>query len=216
MNIGIIGAGNMGRTLARLFLDADHDVMLANSRGPDSLAGLVEELGDGASAGTVEEVVEFSSVVFLATRWADIPTAVAGINDWNGKIVVDTTNNYDVSGTVLDTGGRGSTELISAFLPGARIVKSFNHGEIDRLPEHFGAAADPDNPTAILVAGDNEEAKEIVSMLIGDIGGAAVDTGTLTDGDRLHGIGGPLVGLRPIGETLALLAEHSTGPGSAS
>ena len=93
MNVAILGGGRMGTALARLFVDAGHQVRLANSRGPDSLRALVAELGPRAGAGRPDELMAWGDVVVLATRWNQTPDAVAGLGLWDGKIVIDTTNN---------------------------------------------------------------------------------------------------------------------------
>ncbi len=132
MNIGILGAGRMGQTLARLLVNAGHRVRLANSRDPESLGPLVAELGPSAAAGTPEEVVAFADVVVLATRWEQISAAVKGLGPWNGNVVIDTTNNRFGLGPadLLDVGGRTSSEVVAELLPGARVVKAFNHQPI--------------------------------------------------------------------------------------
>jgi predicted dinucleotide-binding enzyme len=118
--IGILGAGRMGTALARLFVDAGHQVRLANSRGPDSLAPLVAELGPRAGAGLAGEIVAWAEVVALATRWGQTPDAVAGLGPWTGKIVIDTTNNRIGPGPadVVDLGERTSSEVVAALVSG--------------------------------------------------------------------------------------------------
>lgn len=141
MNIGILGAGRMGQTLARLLVDAGHRVRLANSRGPESLRPLIAELGPGAVAGTSEEIVAFADVVVLATRWEQTPAAVKGLGPWNGEVVIDTTNNRTGPRPedLIDLGGRTSSEVVADLLPGARVVKAFNHQPISALAESLGA-----------------------------------------------------------------------------
>ena len=92
MIIGFLGAGQMAQTLARVWLPAGHQVLLANSRGPDSLAGLVAELGPAARAVTPPELTT-ADVVVLATRWVQTPDAVALVGPLTGTIVLDPTNN---------------------------------------------------------------------------------------------------------------------------
>lgn len=194
MKIGILGAGHMGRTLARPFLGAGHEVWLANSRGPETLRPLVEELGAGAHAGTAREVVVAADIVILATRWEQTPVAVRHLGPWACKIVIDTTNNRNGPRPedLIDLGGRTSSEVVADLLPGARVVKAFNHQPIPllaELPNHATAER-----MALFIAGDDAEAKLLVAQLIRDIGGEPIDTGGLRAGGRLQGTGGPLAG----------------------
>ena len=93
--IGIIGAGRIGQAMARIAVRAGREVVIANRHGPQSLASLVQELGDGVSAGTVEDVAAADTVV-LAVMWPDVPKAVEGL-EWEGRIVIDPTNDFDGS-----------------------------------------------------------------------------------------------------------------------
>ena len=194
MQIGILGAGRMGQMLARLLIGAGHTVRLSNSRGPESLAGLVAELGPGASAASPAAMVAGSDVIALATRWDQTPAAVRGLGPWDGKIVIDTTNNrFGPNPTDLyDLGGRGSSEVVAELVPGARLVKAFNHQPIPSLADM--AVPDGDR-RALFVAGDDPEANHVVAGLIRAMGGEPIITGDLRDGGRLQATGGgPLAG----------------------
>lgn len=193
VTVGIIGAGRMGTTLARLLIGAGHEVLLANSRGPQSLAETVAQLGPGAHAVTPIEAVERSPVVVLATRWEQTADAVGGLGPWDGKVVVDTTNNRfgPRPEQIYDLGRRSSSEVVAEFVPGARLVKAFNHQPIPALEELSDARR---KRTALFIAGDDADAKDEVAQLIRDIGGTPVDTGTLARGGRLQATGGPLAG----------------------
>ena len=213
MIIGFLGAGHMAQTLARVWLAAGHQVLLANSRGPASLTTLIGELGPGATAVTPAQLVD-ADVVVLATQWTQTPTAIASLDGAGaGKIVVDTTNNRTGPGPegLVDLGGRGSSEVVAELLPGARLVKAFNHLPIPSL----GTLREHPEPLALFYAGDDAEAKSVVAGLIRDLGGAPVDTGGLVDGGRLQGTGGgPLAGHgRPLtmGEAEAILAGMRHG-----
>jgi predicted dinucleotide-binding enzyme len=211
MIIGMLGAGQMAQTLARVWLGAGHQILLANSRGPGSLAELIAELGPGATAVTPAELVK-ADVIILATRWAQTPAAVAGVGSLAGKIVVDTTNNRigPRPEDVLDLGGRTSSEVVADLVPGARLVKAFNHLPIPSL----GTLRDAPEPVALFVAGDDPAAKAAVGDLVRDLGALPVDTGSLVDGGRLQGTGGgPLAGHgRPLyaREAEAILAGLDT------
>jgi predicted dinucleotide-binding enzyme len=212
MNVGIIGAGRMGTVLARLLVGAGHRVRLANSRGPESLSPLVAELGPLAEAGTPEDVLAFADVIVLATRWGQTAGALADLGPWDGKIVIDTTNNRFGPGPndVTDLGDRTSSEVVAALVPGSRLVKAFNHQPIPALGEQLGPNHSDRN--ALFLAGDDADAKRVVAGLIRDLGGEPFDTGSLSEGGRLQASGGgPLAGhgrlLTPV-EARELLAAN--------
>ena len=210
MKIGILGAGRLGQTLARLFVRAGHQVRLANSRGPESLATLVAELGPNASAGVPADVAGFGDLVVLATRWEQLPEAVKGLGPMAGRIVVDPTNNRvgPKPEDLIDIGDRSSSEIVAELLPGARVVKAFIHQPIPALAELAGQAGS--EPRALFVAGDDPAAKEVVAGLIRDIGAEPVDTGSLHRGGRWQNTGGPLAGhgrLLMVSEARRLLAD---------
>jgi hypothetical protein len=183
MKIGIIGAGMIGATTARLFAAAGHEVAVSNSRGPASLAPLVEEIGSRARALTVDEAARFGDVVLLAVPWRK-PEALPAPDAVNGKIVIDAMNPYAEGGGLADLGGVTSSEHTRRRLPGARLVKAFN----TIYYRHLAANGRPDLPTperhAIFVSGDDEGAKAIVKGLIEDIGFGPVDLGSLVEGGR--------------------------------
>jgi predicted dinucleotide-binding enzyme len=185
MKIGIIGAGNIGATAARLFVDAGHEVAISNSRGPQTLDSLVEELGDNATAGSVEQARDFGDVVLIAIpfgKYADLP-----IEGWEDKIVIDANNYYperDGHFDVLDDDSTTSSELLERHLSGARLVKGFNTIWFEHLRTQGDKKLPLDERRAIFIAGDDSEAKAVVSRLIEDIGFAAVDTGFLAEGAR--------------------------------
>jgi predicted dinucleotide-binding enzyme len=126
--IGIIGAGNIGSQLARLAVRTGHDVVIANSRGPETLADLVAELGDHARAGTREEAAEAGEVVIVSTPLTAVETLP--VEPLVGKVVIDTNNYYphrDGHIRALDDETTTSSELLQERLVGARVVKAFNH-----------------------------------------------------------------------------------------
>jgi predicted dinucleotide-binding enzyme len=183
MRIGIIGSGNIGGTAARLFAAAGHQVVVANSRGPGSLRDLVAEIGPNASAATVDEAARTADVVLLAVPWR-APEALPAPDAVAGKVVIDAMNPYRAEGGLFDLGDGTSSEETARRLPGARLVKAFN----TIWYQHLATQGDPRKPTAerraIFLAGDDAEAKAVVSQLIQDIGFGPVDTGGLVDGGR--------------------------------
>ena len=193
MKIGIIGSGNIGATTARLFAGAGHDVTIANSRGPESLAELVGDLGPNAQAATVEDAARASDVVLIAIplrAYPDLPAEA-----FAGKVVIDANNYYpqrDGQIPELDREETTSSELLARHLGGARIVKSFNTMNFRPL----GSDGRPDAPRAerlaIYLAGDDEGAKEIVAGLIHEVGFAPVDTGSLHEGGVRQQPGSPI------------------------
>jgi predicted dinucleotide-binding enzyme len=183
--VGIIGAGHIGQVMARIALRAGRQVVIANSRGPETLAALVQELGGGVSAGTVEEATA-ADVVVIAVMWSDVPQAVGGL-EWGGRIVIDPTNDFDPS----DLNGRTSSEVVADLVAPARVVKAGNT---------FGATVLGSDPhqaggqRVIFVSGDDAEAKSEVAALFEDAGFFVVDLGGLREGGQMQQVGGPLNG----------------------
>ena len=183
MRIGILGAGNIGAVAARLFVSAGHEVAVSNSRGPESLKELVRELGPKAHAMTIDDAARFGEVVLLAVPWRS-PEALPHTELLRGKI--DAMNPYRPDGGFYDLGGSTSSEEVLRRLPGARLVKAFNTIYYVHLAERGRKDAPLEERHTIYVAGDDAEAKNIVSRLIEDIGFAAVDTGSLREGGRMQ------------------------------
>ncbi len=181
--IAIIGAGMIGATTARLFLDAGYDVALSNSRGPGTLAGLVKDLGPKAHAMTVAEAARWGDLVLLAVPWRK-PEALPPPDTVRGKIVIDAMNPYAADGSIADLGSSTSSEEPQKRLPGARLVKAFNTIYYRHLASRGRKDVPLDERHAIFVAGDDDEAKREVMRLIEEIGFAPVDTGSLAEGGR--------------------------------
>lgn len=182
MNIGIIGAGHIGATTARLFVDAGHRVAISNSRGPETLRDLVAELGENAKAATVEEAARFGDVVLLAIPLKDYTTLP--VAELSGKIVIDAMNYYpnrDGHIAKLDAREETSSEMVARHLAGACIVKAFNTIWFEHLRTQGNKNVPVEQRRAIFVAGDDAEAKQTVMQLIEEIGFGAVDMGALRD-----------------------------------
>jgi 8-hydroxy-5-deazaflavin:NADPH oxidoreductase len=185
MKIGIIGAGNIGATAARLFVGAGHEVAISNSRGPETLRDLVAELGSQAQAVSVEGAAKFGEVVLISIpfgKFKELPAYA-----FNGKIVIDSNNYYSQrDGTFIDLekGNTTSSQLLSDYLHGARVVKGFNTIWVEHLKSQGNTTLPPGERRAIFIAGDDAEAKKLVARLIDDIGFAAVDTGSLREGGK--------------------------------
>ena len=207
MRIGIIGSGSVGATLARLWARAGHQIAIANSRGPESLADLIEEIGPSVQAATAEEAARFGDVVVLAApfrRPEALPPAVVVM----GKIVIDTMNPYEEGGEVMDLEGRTSSEITAERLPGCRLVKAFNTIHHDMLRSGGRTGVPEEQRLVIFLAGDDGRAKERVASLIGEIGFTPIDTGTLARGGRLQEPGSPIF-YKPLlpAEARVLLAQ---------
>jgi EmrB/QacA subfamily drug resistance transporter len=191
VRIGIIGAGHVGATVARALVRAGHEVAISNSRAPDTLGSLVEELGPRARAVTAAEAAEFGEVVVVSVpfaRYPEVPT-----EHFAGKVVIDTTNYYpqrDGHFDQLDSDRTTSSELLQAHLPRARVVKAFNAIRWDHLRDEGRPAGDPER-VGIPISGDDAWAKQIVADLIEQIGFDPVDAGTLAAGGRKHQPGSP-------------------------
>jgi predicted dinucleotide-binding enzyme len=185
MKIGIIGSGRIGATAARLFVEAGHEVAISNSRGPESLRSMVEQLGPKLHALTVADAAHFAEMILLAVPW-HVEEAIPTPELLRGKIVIDAMNPYRQEGGFFDLGNFTSSEIVLQRIPGSRLVKAFN----TIYYEHLATRGRKDLPIqerhAIYVAGDDQPAKQTVSLLIEQIGFAPVDTGSLREGGRLQ------------------------------
>ena len=182
MKIGIIGAGNIGAKAAKLFVGVGHEVAISNSRGPETLSALVEEIGGEARAVTIEEATDFGDVVLEAIpfgRYKDLPA-----DRLAGKIVIDASNYYPGRDGEMELGDLGSSELLARHLSGSRVVKASNTMNYETLASEGRPDASLEDRLVLFVAGDDEEAKGVVSALIEEIGFAPVDTGPLSGSDK--------------------------------
>ncbi|RON47848.1 NADPH-dependent F420 reductase [Pseudomonas frederiksbergensis] len=188
--IGIIGAGAIGSAFARALSRQGIELVIANSRGPHTLTALVQELGPTARAGTREEAAA-QDIVLVAVNWSKLPTALAGLPDFAGRIVLDANNSIEAPAfKAVDLQGRTSSEVFAEWVPGARVVKAFNHLAA-RLLESDPAAEG--GKRVLFLSGDDAEAKGQVSELIEQLGFFGIDLGALSVGARLAQFpGGPL------------------------
>lgn len=197
MNFGVIGAGTIAQAIARHLVGAGHRVMLSNSRGPSTLEEVISDLGPLASAGTVAQAAQ-ADVVFLTVMWPDIPAALAGLPPWDGRILVDVTNQFARLDPVevADLGDETGSERVAALAPNARVIKAFNtlHARyIAPNPRH------PAGRQVLFYAGDDGGAKATFRDLTDGLGFAPVDMGGLRDGGRLMQVGGgPLSALHAL------------------
>jgi predicted dinucleotide-binding enzyme len=182
--IGLIGSGHIGSTVARLAVDAGHDVVLSNSRGPETLADLVGELGPHARAATASEAAAAGDIVVVTIplkAYRQVP-----VEPLRGKVVIDTNNYYpqrDGHIAELDDGTTTSSELLQAHLPESRVVKAFNNIYFGHLGSLQRPAGSPER-SALAIAGDDEAAKRTVAQFLDSIGYDAYDVGPLSEGWR--------------------------------
>jgi predicted dinucleotide-binding enzyme len=190
MSIGIIGSGAIGAAFARALARADIAATIANSRGPASLAGLVRDLGPAIRPGTREEAAA-ADLVLVAVNWSRLPTALAGLPDWGGRIVIDANNPIEAPlFRPVDLGGRVSSEVFAELVPSARVVKAFNHLRPELIAGDPGAKG---GRRVLFLAGDDAAAKAEVAALIERLGFHGIDLGTLGVGGRMTQFpGGPL------------------------
>jgi predicted dinucleotide-binding enzyme len=201
MSIGIIGAGGLGSNVARLLAKSEISATIANKRGPESLGNLVKELGPSIQVGTVKEAAS-ADIVFVALRWVDVEKVLGSVPAWNGRTVIDATNPvafldpdspdakdpnnplaaYGVK--AVDLGGKHSSQVFREFVPGARVVKAFNHLDANVLPNPAVAGGQ----RVLFYSGDDAGAKTEVRKLIDRTGYFAVDLGSLD-------VGGPLTSI---------------------
>jgi 8-hydroxy-5-deazaflavin:NADPH oxidoreductase len=191
MQIGILGSGNIGGNAARVFARAGHHVRLANSRGPQTLRALAEEIGPNAEATSAQGAVDASDLVLIAVPWTKREEALGEIEGWDEKIVIDAMNAYTEDFEIEDLGSKTSSEFIRALVPGARVVKAFNTMFYKRLVTE-GKPAGKKDRLAIPVASDDPAAKRVVMDLIDEIGFDAVDNGGLVEGGRKQQPGSPI------------------------
>jgi predicted dinucleotide-binding enzyme len=188
-HVGIIGAGRIGQAMARTAQRARRSVVIANSRGPESLTSVVSALGDGVSAGTVPQAAT-AGIVVVAVPWPRVQDALKNLG-WNGQIVIDATNDFEPS----DLNGRTSSEVVADLVRGARVVKAANTlaaAVLGSDPHEAGGQR------VIFLSGDDIDAKADVISLFEDAGFSTIDLGALIRGGAMQQLGAPLAGVNLI------------------
>ena len=184
--IGLIGAGHIGSQLARLAVRHGYDVVVSNSRGPETLTNLVRELGPRARAGTSLQAAQSGDIVVVTIplkNIGDVPVAPLAV-----KVVIDTNNYYpqrDGHIAELDNEETTTAGLLQRHLPASRVVKAFNHIYAAALTTDGQPAGTP-NRRALAIAGDNADAKRVVADLIDRFGFDVVDIGPLSESWRIQ------------------------------
>lgn len=184
--IGLIGAGHIGSQVARLAVANGYNVVLSNSRGPETLASLVAELGPKARAATVVDAAKAGDIAVVTIplkNYRSVP-----VEPLAGKIVIDTNNYYpqrDGHIAELDNESTTTSELLQAHLPTSKVVKAFNHIYAAELTTHGQPAGTP-NRRALVIAGNDAGAKATVAHLLDQFGFDTVDAGPLKEGWRIQ------------------------------
>lgn len=184
--IGLIGAGHIGSQVARLAVAHGYSVVISNSRGPETLADLVKELGPKARAATPIDAAKAGDIVVVTIplkNYRSVP-----VEPLAGKIVIDTNNYYpqrDGHIPELDNESSTTSELLQAWLPKSKVVKAFNHIYASELTTHGQPAGAP-NRRALVIAGDDANAKTTVTKMLDAFGFDTVDVGPLKEGWRIQ------------------------------
>ncbi|MFB5153128.1 NADPH-dependent F420 reductase [Burkholderia sp. A2] len=191
--IGIIGAGKIGAAIATALSRKGIEVTMSNSRGAESLRELTAAIGPLVKPGTREEAAS-KEIVFVAVPWSKLPAALDGLPNFEGRVVVDTNNPIEAPlFKPIDLGTRASSEVVADLVPGARVVKGFNH-----LQPHLlsGDPSSEGGKRVLFYSGDDLAAKYVVGTLIERLGFFGIDLGSLAIGARLVQFpGGPLPSL---------------------
>jgi predicted dinucleotide-binding enzyme len=184
--IGLIGAGKIGSQVARLAVASGYEVVISNSRGPETLTALVAELGPRAKAGTTAGAAKAGDIVVVSIplkNYRAVP-----VEPLAGKIVIDTSNYYpqrDGHIAELDNESTTTAELLQAHLPTSKVVKAFNHIYASQLTTD-GRPPGTENRRALVIAGDDPAAKATVTRLLDQFGFDTVDAGPLKEGWRIQ------------------------------
>jgi predicted dinucleotide-binding enzyme len=190
MNYSIIGSGNVGTALARLFAHKKIDVAIANSRGPETLASLTKKLGPSVVPKSVQDAYE-AEMIFLAVPFPAHKDVAKQFKTWKGKIVVDVTNALDVA--PKDLGGRLSSEIVAKAFVGARLVKAFNHLPAEQLGTNPSLKG---KRQVVFVSSNDADASATVAKVATRLGFAPIELGRLDEGGvPLHAVDGEPGGL---------------------
>jgi 8-hydroxy-5-deazaflavin:NADPH oxidoreductase len=184
--LALIGAGKIGSQIARMAIKNGYDVVLSNSRGPQTLAPLIAELGPAARAATPDDAARAGDIVVVTVplkNYRQVP-----VEPLAGKVVIDTNNYYpqrDGHIPELDNESTTTAELLQAHLPASKVVKAFNHIYAAEITTDGRPAGTP-NRRALVIAGDDEAAKATVTHLLDQFGFDTVDAGPLREGWRIQ------------------------------
>ncbi|RRJ90825.1 NADPH-dependent F420 reductase [Flavobacterium macacae] len=181
MKIGIIGAGSIGTTIAKHLAKAGYEVIVSNSRGGDTLTEKVNQINGKISSGSAQEAAQ-ADVVFLAVRWEHAQEALSAVSV-EGKILIDMTNANPQEFVLAEPGSKTSSEVVSQWAKGAKVVKAFNTLYAHVLAEN----PHTDNGNRVIFySGNDEDAKSTVLDIISRIGFAGIDLGSLNEGGKFQ------------------------------
>jgi 8-hydroxy-5-deazaflavin:NADPH oxidoreductase len=184
--VGFIGSGHIGSQVARQAVSHGYDVVMSNSRGPETLAALIAELGPKARAATAAEAAKAGDIVVVTVplkNYRAVP-----VEPLAGKIVIDTNNYYpqrDGHIPELDSESTTTSELLQAHLPTSKVVKAFNHIYAAQITTD-GRPAGTKNRRALVIAGNDAAAKATVAKLLDEFGYDTVDAGPLSESWRIQ------------------------------
>ncbi|BFM25842.1 NADPH-dependent F420 reductase [Microbacterium sp. che218] len=184
--VGIIGAGNIGSALAKGFTGLGYDVVIANSRGPETLSDLVAEVGDKARAATAQEAAEAGDIVVVTVPLKAIDAVP--VAPLVGKTVLDTNNYYferDGHIAELDQKKTTTSQMLQEHLPQSTVVKAFNHiPAVDITTD--GSPAGTENRRALATSSDSDEAVALVTRIYDEFGFDTVNVGPLSESWRVE------------------------------
>lgn len=181
MKIGIIGAGAIGTAFAKQVAAAGYEVVISNSRGAETLKEKVKQIGGNTTAGSVQEAVQ-SDVVFLALQWQHLQQVLSTVS-FEGKIVIDPANPVLPGFVLAELGGKTSSEVVSEWAKGAKLVKAFNTLTPQILAENPQTNS---GNRVIFYSGNDDDAKDILTSILNRIGFAGIDLGRLNEGGKLQ------------------------------
>lgn len=185
--LGILGSGPLGQAVGKAAVDAGYEVVISNSRGPQTLGDVVAALGAGTRAAPAEEAARAGDLVLVAVRPAHISTLPA--EALAGKVVLDAGNYYpsvrDQSIPALDDETTTVSEMLQAHVPEAKVVKAFNHIEVEHIARHASPPGTPGR-RALAIAGNDSDAKKAAAEFIDAVGFDVVDLGPLSEGWRVQ------------------------------
>jgi 8-hydroxy-5-deazaflavin:NADPH oxidoreductase len=182
--IGFIGSGHIGQAIAKQAIAHSHEVVLSNSRGPETLADLVAELGPQARAATRDEAAAAGDIVVVTIPFKNYPQVP--VEPLAGKVVIDTNNYYferDGHFADIDGGETTASGKLAEHLSGAKVIKAFNSIRAAEIGDDATPPGTP-NRRALPIAGDDDGAKQVVRDLIEAFGFDVVDAGPLAEGRR--------------------------------
>ena len=189
MRIGIIGAGTIGTVLAKKLIAAGYQVEISNSRGPNSLKDLVNELGANVKAVDAKTAAA-NEIVILAIRWADVEQTLKKIAaPLSGKILIDVTNPVIGLREIADLHGSTSSEVVASYVPGTQVVKAFNTLKGQWLNDSL---TDTNNNRVVFLSGNDTRANAKVAQMTTDMGFTPIELGNLFIGGMVQEYGKPL------------------------